>query len=124
MGGEGEKRKLSKVALKVNCLPKQEGGLGLLDVNATATKLAAKWICRAFAKNDTWADMIKRHCNDFQLKELKAWVGFLPIEVFLFGHSFIYKGSQLIMSLWEAWNAYRSHLHYKEGPRIISLAMS
>ena len=41
-GGDGDNKKIVKVSLKTCMLPKQFGGLGLMDINLMSTKLAAK----------------------------------------------------------------------------------
>lgn len=89
-GGDGSNnRKVVKVALKTCVLPKQLGGLGLMDINLMSLKLAAKWIVRSMDSSDYWATLIQRSCKKFQLKDRKAWSGFNHWEIFLSKREFI-----------------------------------
>ena len=109
-GGTGFDRKIAKVSYKCCILPKHLGGLGLMDISKMSVKLASKWVVRSIDSIDYWALLVNKHCSNFQLKDLKAWTGFTPIEILLSRKSFICKGSSLTKSLWSAWDSYRNRL--------------
>ena len=120
-GGDGSNRKIVEVALKTCMLPKQFGGLGLMDVNLMSIKLSAKWIARSMGNQDYWPLSIHKNCSKFQLKDLKAWTGFNSSwEIFLSRRKFIYKGSTLVKGQWTSWDMYRDQLCYKDEIKPIS----
>ena len=123
-GGTGQDKKMCKVSLKTCFLPKTMGGLGLLDVNLLAIKLASKWIYRAMGSSDYWAQLLTRNCPKFCLKSLKAWSGFSAEEVFYSKQSFIYKGSELVKGLWGSWDKYRPMICVKNSAKAVYDLMS
>lgn len=106
-GGNGEVRKIAKVAYKYCILPKEQGGLGLLDISHIAEKMATKWILRSFTCNDLWYALVHRRCKDFSLKARKCWKDFSAIQILLVKSEFIPKGSPLVKNMWKAWDNYK-----------------
>lgn len=123
-GGDGNTRKIAKVSINTCFLPKSEGGLGLLDIKMLASKLATKWIVRAIESEAYWTCLIKRNCYNFQLRDLKAWKGFSPIEIFISRRLFCYKGSLLIRRMWEAWDKFRPLLCIRDSIRVADHILS
>lgn len=83
-GGNEKSRKIPKVASKTCVLPKDKGGLALLDVLRLVDKLASKWIIRSTNNKDYGVVLVKGKCKNFHIKERKAReVSRLPIYFYL-----------------------------------------
>lgn len=106
-GSSGDQRTICKVSLRACVLPKSKGGLGLLNLEQLASKLAAKWIAKSIDSEDFWAVLIKRSCHLFSLEERKSWTGFSAVQIYLSPIKFSPKGSPLVCNMWNSWNNYK-----------------
>lgn len=74
-GGDGTSRKIVKVYLKTCMLPKQWGGLGLMDVSLMSSKLATKRITRSMDNKITGLFFCTDTALSFSLKSLRLGMG-------------------------------------------------
>lgn len=56
---EEDKKKYHLVNWKTCCLPKQQGGLGLINLEKFNIALLAKWIWKLEAEEGLWQDIIR-----------------------------------------------------------------
>lgn len=98
---------------------KQYGGLGLLDIERLADKLAAKWIIRIFLSNDVWSCLLHRSCHKFPIKGRKSWSGFTPLHMVFANVEFTPKGSELVQGLWGSWFKFKKQFKIREGIRYV-----
>ena len=105
-GGNWGDRKMHKVSYTTCILPKDSGGLGLMDVVSMADKLSSKWILRSSFHKDYWAYFLKRHCSEFPSIHLKAWKGTPSTVIFYSPSLFRPKGSSITTQFWRAWAKY------------------
>lgn len=116
-GAKKDERKMCKVSMKACVLSKAKGGLGLLNLEQLASKLAAKWIAKSIDSEDFWAVLIKRNCHLFSLELRKSWTGFSATQVYLSPAKFSPKRSSLVCNMWNSWNKYKHLLQVKDTTR-------
>ena len=78
-----DKRGIPKVSWTIYTMAKEAGGLGLINLQTLADKLAAKWILRSMDSDEFWAVLLRRNIHKFSLKSYKAWSGLSAREVLL-----------------------------------------
>ncbi|KAH7373095.1 hypothetical protein KP509_17G036800 [Ceratopteris richardii] len=102
-GSKSDQKKVPKVAWKICCLPKFQGGLGIINPVKMAENLAAKWILRCIDCNDVWACLLKRNISRFYLSDYRAWKNINLWDIIISPHPVTPVGSPLVCRMWLAW---------------------
>ncbi|KAI5062564.1 hypothetical protein GOP47_0023103 [Adiantum capillus-veneris] len=116
-GGDLDHLAIPKLSWDTCCTPKEEGGLGILNLTYLSTRMVGKWILRSIDCEDYWALLVKRKVSSFPLLVYKAWSNLSLRDIIVSPMKFKPSGTKLISRLWEAWN------HIKVGwrpPKYIS----
>jgi hypothetical protein len=58
--GDSETNKYRPVIWSVVCTPKDQGGLGIQDLQVKNTTLLGKWLFKLLTKNGMWQTLLKR----------------------------------------------------------------
>lgn len=106
-GSSPERRKIHKVSYAHCTLPKDMGGLGLLNIQQLTDKLSRKWVVRSFYHWDYWSALLYQKCTFIPLRQLKAWTGFSPCEILLSSANFKCKASKISFQFWMSWFKYK-----------------
>lgn len=81
--GSMSDHKVPKVTWEWWILQKDKGGLGIINIEEMANKLASKCILRSLYKpEENWAGLIHRNLNQATLQHHKKWKNLLPITLF------------------------------------------
>ena len=95
---------MAKVKWNFCCVPKVEGGLGIIDIKEMADGLVAKWILRGMLNpNLSWDWLLNRKNHLFHIQGFHKWLA-LPFSI-IFASKFEIstKGLELSIFLWKAW---------------------
>lgn len=104
-------KKIPKVQWQICILAKDKGGLGILDILEMADRLASKWILQGFLDPEQdWVVLITRHRMKFKLQGKAKWSNLPPLTLLFNPFKVAAVGSQLVMSLWKAWNMLKDKL--------------
>jgi hypothetical protein len=107
--GDSEKKKYRLVKWSVVCRPKDQGGLGVHDLQVRNTALLGKWLFKLLNKDGIWQTLLKRkYVGSKALSRViwkpgdsHFWVGLMATKknFFRFGSFSINDGSQI--RFWE-----------------------
>ncbi|MCO5574630.1 hypothetical protein L7F22_028419 [Adiantum nelumboides] len=99
----------TKVSWDTCCLPKNKGGLGIINIKLVASKMSAKWILTSVNNDDFWALLLRRKTQFFCLKDYRAW-SHIPLHHLLMSPvAFKPQGSKLTCDFWNAWQEVKEH---------------
>ena len=91
---------MAKVKWDFCCMPKAEGGLGIIDIREMADRLAAKWILRGMLNpNLGWAWLINRKNHLIHIQGFHKWKALLFSTILASKIGIATKGSNLAVSL-------------------------
>jgi hypothetical protein len=107
--GDSEKKKYRLVKWSVVCTPKDQGGLGIHDLQVKNTALLGKWLYKLLTEDGMWQILLKRkYVGSKALSQVfwkqgdsHFWAGLMATKpkFFRFGHFSIKDGSQI--RFWE-----------------------
>ena len=58
--GDSEKKKYRLARWDVVCRPKDQGGLGIHDLEVKNSAILGKWLCKLFSEEGTWQTILRR----------------------------------------------------------------
>ena len=91
---------MAKVKWEFCCMPRAEGGLGIIDIREMADRLAAKWILRGMLNpNLGWAWLLDRKNHLFHIQGPCKWTALPCITIFASRVGILAKGLELVVSL-------------------------
>lgn len=97
--------RIPKVKWDVCTLHKDKGGLGITDPMELANRLASKWVVRSILHpEELWAKLLHRHIDKAKLVGHRRWRNLPHITLFCTAWPVSPIGSQLVKSIWKAWN--------------------
>jgi hypothetical protein len=107
--GDSEKKKYQLVKWSMVCTPKDQGGLGIQDLQVKNTALLGKWLFNLLKENGMWQTLVnQKYVGSKALSQVSwkpgdshFWAGLMATKskFFRFGHFFIKDGSQI--RFWE-----------------------
>jgi hypothetical protein len=106
---DSEKKKYRLVKWSVICSSKDQGGLGIHDLEVKNTALLGKWLFRLLTEEGTWQTILKRKYIDqnslshvlWKLRDSHFWAGLMAIKKFFFGLVFFSIKDGLEIRFWE-----------------------
>lgn len=124
-GGDPWNKSIPKVKWDICTTPKDKGGLGIQDISDTANRMAAKWIIRAYSNpSEDWAQLLIKDTPRFGITGFPKWKN-LPLSTIVISrHPISPKGSQLVTSIWKAWNHLKPSLISTPNLRISKGSMA
>ena len=109
--GDGSQYKLPKVAWGICSTSKEEGGLGIPNLNDLADKMVSKWTLRSFLfPNEPWSMLLHRKCKDFSIQEYPKWKGLDLVNLAFCSMNISPSGSPLVKGIWSSWNRLKPFL--------------
>jgi hypothetical protein len=89
----------------VVCTPKEQGGLGIHDLQVKNTALLGKWLFKLLTKDGIWQTLLKqKYVGSKALSQVSwkqgdshCWAGLMTVKskIFRFRHFLIRDGSQI-----------------------------
>lgn len=120
--GNSHIKKWHKVKWEVCTQPKHMGGLGIHNLLRLADKMAGKWVLKSCLEpQQDWAQIINRNLPKFALDAAPKWQNLPLITVFYSKNRIRAKGSQLVRSLWMAWNNIKQRLEVNHSSKAADL---
>lgn len=117
-GGDPWGKSLPKVKWETVCLPKNQGGLGVHNVNKVADRMAAKWILQSlFIQGEPWAWLLHRETHKYSLQGFPQWKNLLPSTLLFSKYRINPVGSAIPKRIWEAWNKFKPLLVPSTDPK-------
>lgn len=114
--------KIPKVKREVCTLHRDRGGLGIINPIELANRLASKWIARSLIHpEEIWAKLLHRNIGKAKLSNHLQWKAVPQLTLFFSAWPVSAKGSQLVNSIWKAWNQIRGLTVFRENKEAISL---
>ena len=97
--------RIPKVKWDICTHQKDKGGLGILNSEEMANRLASKWIVRSlFQPEEDWAVLLHRNLDKAKLADLPLWKDIPQLTLLFSSWPVSPKGSPFIKSIWRAWN--------------------
>jgi hypothetical protein len=107
--GDSEKKKYRLARWSIVCRPKEQGGLGIIDLEAKNTALLGKWLFKLLTEDGVWQTLLRRkYLGSKTLSQMTwkpgdshFWAGIMRTknEFFKYGHFLIKDGSEI--RFWE-----------------------
>jgi hypothetical protein len=93
-------------------MPKDEGGLGLIDVATQGYILEAKWVVRCLENTSPWQVLLRHRLLSAQhVGKIKGQFGLC--DILFLPHNFQIAGSFIFRSIWAAWRKVASLVHWQ-----------
>lgn len=93
---------LPMVPRDVCIMPKEEGGLGLIDVATQGCVLAAKWVIKCVEGASSWQILLRHRITSAQhISRIRG--DFALCNVIMAPDQFMMIGSLILRSIWVAW---------------------
>lgn len=121
-GGDLDKTKLSLVKWDTCIRPKEEGGLGIINMSLAADRLNATWILKALNSPLTmWAQLMLMNVKSIRPKRDKRWKDMPLLAAVCSKEQCTTKGTFLWKSMWGSWERLKPHLMSKGKNKFMNL---
>lgn len=103
--------KLPKVKWETCIRPKEHGGLGIIDISQMADRMAGKWVIKCIQDPSSEVSvLLLRNLHRMKIKSHPKWSNLPMVSLLLSPYRILPFGSQLVHSIWQAWNRLKTHL--------------